>query len=311
VIDGPETADAVATEIMKTPVRSGSTTSIFGAINFAMPLFERKSLALTRCTGVFHASFCFLMHFHAISVHHLALICITSKGLLSEYQPDRNSSMAATSKEIEAGAKAIAEDLHLPGGGLKKLARVVEDHLGWFDTVEARGLTWADMSRLLFAAGAKAGNGRPFSVGTLYSTVWRKREDAKHIDRGTASSSKSTTGIQGSTQESPARKGRSDGAPTQNGNVKPLRKPRQARRSTFEEPERRSKKVEKKQVKTSKERSSPTQPVKTQPKASSKKDLLAFMHRSAAVFGIQVGEVDHLSMPAGLRLACRSSPGMA
>jgi hypothetical protein len=45
-----------------------------------------------------------------------------------------------TSKEIATGAKAIAEDLRLPGGGLKKLARVVEDHLGWFDTVEARGL---------------------------------------------------------------------------------------------------------------------------------------------------------------------------
>ena len=39
----------------------------------------------------------------------------------------------AASKEIEAGARAIAEDLRLPGGGLKKLARVVDDHLGWFD----------------------------------------------------------------------------------------------------------------------------------------------------------------------------------
>ena len=40
VIDGPETADAVANEIMNTPVRRGSRTSISGAINFAMPLFE-------------------------------------------------------------------------------------------------------------------------------------------------------------------------------------------------------------------------------------------------------------------------------
>ena len=40
VIDGPETADAVANEIMKTPVRRGSRTSISGAINFAMPLFD-------------------------------------------------------------------------------------------------------------------------------------------------------------------------------------------------------------------------------------------------------------------------------
>src|SRR5436309_28362 len=40
VIDGPESADAVAAEIMKAPVRRGSRTSISGAINFAMPLFD-------------------------------------------------------------------------------------------------------------------------------------------------------------------------------------------------------------------------------------------------------------------------------
>jgi Protein of unknown function (DUF1194) len=40
LIDGPETADAVANEIMKTPVRRASRTSISGAINFAMPLFD-------------------------------------------------------------------------------------------------------------------------------------------------------------------------------------------------------------------------------------------------------------------------------
>jgi hypothetical protein len=42
VIDGPESADAVANEIMKAPVRRGSRTSISGAINFAMPLFEEN-----------------------------------------------------------------------------------------------------------------------------------------------------------------------------------------------------------------------------------------------------------------------------
>jgi Protein of unknown function (DUF1194) len=40
VIDGPESADAVANEIMKSPVRRGSRTSISGAILFAMPLFD-------------------------------------------------------------------------------------------------------------------------------------------------------------------------------------------------------------------------------------------------------------------------------
>ena len=40
VIDGPESADAVSAEIMKTPIRRASRTSISGAIYFAMPLFE-------------------------------------------------------------------------------------------------------------------------------------------------------------------------------------------------------------------------------------------------------------------------------
>jgi hypothetical protein len=42
VIDGPESADAVAAEIMKTPIRRASRTSISGAINFAMPLFAEN-----------------------------------------------------------------------------------------------------------------------------------------------------------------------------------------------------------------------------------------------------------------------------
>jgi len=42
LIDGPESADAVANEIMKTPVRRASRTSISGAIYFAMPLFEQN-----------------------------------------------------------------------------------------------------------------------------------------------------------------------------------------------------------------------------------------------------------------------------
>ncbi|RXG95428.1 MULTISPECIES: DUF1194 domain-containing protein [Bradyrhizobium] len=40
LIDGPETADAVAAEILKTPIRRASRTSISGAIMFAMPLFD-------------------------------------------------------------------------------------------------------------------------------------------------------------------------------------------------------------------------------------------------------------------------------
>ena len=48
LIDGPETADAVANEIMKTPIRRASRTSISGAINFAMPLFDAEPVSRPR-----------------------------------------------------------------------------------------------------------------------------------------------------------------------------------------------------------------------------------------------------------------------
>src|SRR5258707_2637674 len=42
VIAGPEAADGVSNEIMRTPVRRASRTSISGAIYFAMPLFDEN-----------------------------------------------------------------------------------------------------------------------------------------------------------------------------------------------------------------------------------------------------------------------------
>jgi hypothetical protein len=85
-------------------------------------------------------------------------------------------------RKIKLGAKAIADDLHLPDGGRKMLSRVVADHLEWFDAAEARGLTWSDMIRLLSAAGAVGKNGKTLLVGTLSSTVWRKRAEVQEAD---------------------------------------------------------------------------------------------------------------------------------
>jgi hypothetical protein len=42
IIDGPETADSVAAEIAKTPIRRGSRTSISGAINFGMQMLAEN-----------------------------------------------------------------------------------------------------------------------------------------------------------------------------------------------------------------------------------------------------------------------------
>jgi hypothetical protein len=88
----------------------------------------------------------------------------------------------ATNKQIEVGARSIGKDRELPGGGSKKLSRIVHDHLHWFDAAEARGLTWSDMIRLLSANGVVGGNGKPLSVGTLSSTVWRERAEVNSLE---------------------------------------------------------------------------------------------------------------------------------
>lgn len=84
-------------------------------------------------------------------------------------------------KELESGLKAIAEDFCLPGGGRKKLSQLVAGHMPWFDAAERRGMGWRDMVRALAAAGVSGGGGKPLSVGTLSSTVWRKRAEIEDV----------------------------------------------------------------------------------------------------------------------------------
>jgi hypothetical protein len=83
-----------------------------------------------------------------------------------------------TNKELEAGLKAMAADFHFPGGGRKKLSKLVADHFDWFEAAARRGMSWPDMIRLLTAAGVTDRGDKPLSVGTLSSTVWRKRAEA-------------------------------------------------------------------------------------------------------------------------------------
>jgi hypothetical protein len=90
----------------------------------------------------------------------------------------------ASNKELEGGLKAMVEDFHLPGGGRKKLSQLVAGHLAWFDAAEQRGMGWRDMIGVLTAAGVTRRGGKPLSIGTLSSTVWRKRsEAAEEADR--------------------------------------------------------------------------------------------------------------------------------
>lgn len=84
----------------------------------------------------------------------------------------------ASNKELEAGLKAMVEDYHLPGGARKKLSQLVAGHLAWFDAAERRGMGWRDMIGVLTTAGVTRRSGKPLSVGTLSSAVWRKRSEA-------------------------------------------------------------------------------------------------------------------------------------
>lgn len=85
----------------------------------------------------------------------------------------------ASNKDLEAGLKAMAADLHLPAGGRLKLSKLVAGHLRWFEAAERRGMVWRDMIRALAAIGVTDKQGKPLSVGTLSSAVWRKRAEVK------------------------------------------------------------------------------------------------------------------------------------
>jgi hypothetical protein len=74
------------------------------------------------------------------------------------------------------GARSIAADMQLPHGRQLKLAKVVDNHLVWFEKARARGLEWSDIIDLLYKAGVARSDGRPLSRGHVSSLVWRKQQ---------------------------------------------------------------------------------------------------------------------------------------
>lgn len=89
----------------------------------------------------------------------------------------RFSSPAETLAWLRAGAASMADDFLLPDGERMKLSRLVALHLDWFEVAESRGMTWRNMAKLLTAAGVTGKGGGPLSVGTLSSSVWKRRAD--------------------------------------------------------------------------------------------------------------------------------------
>lgn len=85
----------------------------------------------------------------------------------------------AKNKDIEAGARIIAEDFKLPGGRRKAVARLVRDNPSWFDAALTRGMDVEDMLDTLTAAGATYKDGSAINYNTFSNALWRKREKAK------------------------------------------------------------------------------------------------------------------------------------
>jgi hypothetical protein len=78
-------------------------------------------------------------------------------------------------KDIESGARAIAEDFKLPGGRRKAVAKLVRHHLSWFDAAKDRGMGVDDILTLLTHAGATYEDGSSINFDTLSNALWRKR----------------------------------------------------------------------------------------------------------------------------------------
>jgi len=81
----------------------------------------------------------------------------------------------AKNKDIESGARIVAEDFKLPAGRRKAVAKLVKDHLSWFDAAKARGMAVEDILSLLTSAGATYDDGSSINFDTLSNALWRRR----------------------------------------------------------------------------------------------------------------------------------------
>lgn len=181
------------------------------------------------------------------------------------------------------GARSIGQDRQLPGGGSKRLSRIVLDHLPWFDAAEARGMTWSDMIRLLSANGVLGRNGKPLSVGTLSSTVWRRRAELQSHEEEMPSRSAGETRSPPSKRVTELPKLESgvrtklDGAILDGGKMVRGGRPEGEQTTSRNE----NSKISKPAIQQTAARTA--SPPSRHAAAPSKKDVLAFMNRAAGV----------------------------
>lgn len=92
------------------------------------------------------------------------------------------TSMNKSDRALKQGLRAIAVDYRLTfEKGTKALAKLVDAHLDWFTLAQKRGTTWGDMIAALTSVGVVSPTAKPISIGTLSSTVGRKREAIERV----------------------------------------------------------------------------------------------------------------------------------
>jgi hypothetical protein len=182
-VDTTMTCEGILLDLWRLSIQDGPMLGkLVGSPGFGPPLVTLRS---HRCTGVNSAMLCLFLHGSAmlcLFLHRNAEFRsnLQKEDCLLSFVGDEEVRMV-DNKELESGLKPMAEDFRLPGGGHKKLSRLVAGHMHWFDAAERRGMGWRDMIMALTAAGVNGRGGKPLSVGTLSSTVWRKRAETEDV----------------------------------------------------------------------------------------------------------------------------------
>ncbi len=187
-------------------------------------------------------------------------------------------------QELIEGAQAIAQELMLPNGRRLKIAKVIDRHLSWFEAARRRGLEWDDIIALLFAEGVMRPNGQRLTRGHLSSLVWRKLNSAP-VE---AAAAEATT-VRRPAKTSDAARRRKVGVRTESlkddeqrqaDSVAPLRST--SKKPSGKTPIRRPL-VDANGVRSNERAPSAASSLGGSKSAEEKADLLAFMHRAAAL----------------------------
>lgn len=121
-------------------------------------------------------------------MQNFAAICRLLQADIGKFVSDFGNS-AVGNNDMMIGAKRIAAALKGPVGQIK-LARIVGQHIRWFEDARSQGMTWDQIVVALTAAGAARADQTPFTRGSVSSAVWRA---TNRISRKKATGRESTS----------------------------------------------------------------------------------------------------------------------